>query len=90
MKNLLLALVFCSSCAGCPVNPTPTPDAAPHYSCVTACTRGLEMGCRWADSTPGGGECYDVCQNAQQFGLKWDLACRSKAASCAAVDNCQE
>jgi hypothetical protein len=88
VKRLLLALVFCSSCAGCPVTPTPSPDAAAHYSCVTVCQRGLEMGCKWADPTPGGAECYTVCQNSLEFGLRWDLQCRSMADSCAAIDAC--
>ena len=89
MRRLILALVFCCSCAGCPPTPTPTPDAAPHVSCVTVCQRGLEMGCRWADPTPNGTECYDVCANAMAFGLAWDLACRTNAQSCVAVDKCQ-
>ena len=91
MKRLILALVFCSSCAGCPPTPTPSPDAAAHYSCVTVCQRGTEMGCRWADATPAGTDCYSVCANAMTFarsGIGWDLACRSTAQTCAAVDKC--
>ena len=89
MKRLLLALVFCSSCAGCPVNPTPTPDASPHYSCVTVCEKGDAMGCRWAAKTPDGAPCVDACTNAMTFGIGWDLACRSTAPTCAAVAKCQ-
>ena len=89
MKRLLLALCLCSSCAGCPPTPTPARDAGPHYSCVTICQRGVEMGCKWSNPTPAGAECYDVCANAIEFGIGWDLSCRSTAQTCAAVDKCQ-
>ena len=88
MKRLILALVFCSSCAGCPPTPTPSPDAAAHYSCVTVCQRGEALGCKWAKPTPLGTPCADICSNAEAFGMRWDLACRTTAMSCAAVDAC--
>ena len=88
MRRLLLSLLFCCSCAGCPVNPTPSQDAAQHVSCVTVCQRGEVLGCKWAAPTPLGTPCADVCANAEAFGLRWDLACRTNAQTCAAVDSC--
>jgi len=94
MKRFLaiVALMFVATASNCGTSPqpvpTPTPDAAPHVSCVTVCQRGLEMGCKWADPTPNGAECYDVCANVMTFGLKWDLTCRTNAQSCADADKC--
>ena len=89
MSRLLLALLFCCSCAGCPVNPTPLPDAAPPPSCVTVCQRGAALGCTWAVATPAGASCVDMCANALAFGMPWDLACKTNAQTCAAVNLCQ-
>ena len=93
MKRLLLALCLCSSCAGCPVQPTPSSDATPppvvHYSCITVCEHAAGLGCRWADNTPDQAPCTEVCANAMAFGIGWDLACRTQAQTCVDVNKCQ-
>jgi hypothetical protein len=88
-----LAMFFVLLAFGCGTGPqpvpTPPPDAASPYSCVTVCQRGAAMGCSWVEMTPNGASCADVCNNALAFGLPWDLVCRSTAATCAAVSQCQ-
>ena len=86
---MFLALVIFGCGTGPQPVPTPAPDAASPYSCTTVCQRGAAMGCSWVAMTPNGATCADVCSNALAFGLPWDMACRSTAATCAAVDQCQ-
>lgn len=83
---------------GCP--PTPSPDPGPNpppqppqpppaASCSGACLHARELGCSWAQPTPKGATCETVC-NAAQALEPWNLACRSSAASCAAVEGCEK
>jgi len=100
--KLFVLFIFAATlmaCNGCQHNPAPTPtnvslgDAA--YSppdgpatCLDVCRAGQALGCTWAAPTAAGATCVDVCVNAQQI-APWDLGCRARAKSCAAVDACQ-
>lgn len=72
-------------CEGdCPKPPTGDP------SCETACTRARDLGCSWVKDTAEGGTCEAVCKNVQDSGIvKWNLACRTQATSCAEIDLCE-
>src|SRR6185437_1176232 len=87
-------------CQGCP-KPTPVPvtpisvgdaawDGSTPATCLDLCRRGQALGCAWANPTPAGANCVDVCVNNQNARIApWDLNCRARATSCAAVDQCQ-
>jgi uncharacterized protein len=99
---LAIAGGACSGCSHnptpAPTQPTNVTDAAPPpYSppdgpatCLDVCRNGQHLGCDWANNTSGGATCTDVCANAQSApGIPpWDLDCRARATSCAAVDRC--
>ena len=94
MKRLLafVVLAFVATASNCGTSPqpvpTPLPDASSPPSCVTVCQRGAALGCSWAVPTPNGADCPTVCANAQDFGLHWDLTCRTNAQTCAAASLC--
>jgi len=73
-------VVFCSSCAGCPVNPTPA------YDCSTVCAHGRELNCDWANWTPLS-NCITSCAEWRDT-FYYDLTCMSLAATCAAAEGC--
>lgn len=95
---LLLALLL----AGCPkplpgpVPPGPADAGAPAdgpATCERLCSDGRALGCDWAQPTPTGAPCEDVCRNATVGGpVAWDLACRvaglEGARGCLSVDLC--
>lgn len=80
----LAAIPLACSCAT--VTPTPTPGP---YTCQTYCARAVEMGCDFAQDTPGGAGCLAVCQNVQSKLIKWDLQCRSTAETCERINACE-
>ena len=67
---------------------TPIPTPPPLYTCATMCQHGTELVCPWAAPGPDLATCEEVCTNAVTV-VHWDLRCRSTAATCAAVDQCQ-
>ncbi len=91
----LLAFLVLASCPGCPPAPPPvTPDAsdaaAAPGTCAAVCQNGRRLGCPFAQPTPQGASCEEVCSNVQGTGIAtWDLGCRSAASSCAAIDACR-
>jgi hypothetical protein len=89
-----LAFLALASCPGCPPPAPPvTPDAkdaATPGTCGGVCANGRRLGCAFAQNTPQGASCEDVCNNLERSGVtSWDLSCRSVARSCAEVDQCQ-
>lgn len=85
----LLPIFLFSVCVACGPLPGPVdPPAVP--TCETACDRARVLNCAYAHPTAAGASCVEVCENVQTSGfLKWDLGCRSVAASCAAIDACE-
>jgi len=56
-------------------------------TCLDYCRRGQQLGCTWAADTDLGVPCSTVCSNNQTVGIApWDLDCRVRQSSCAAVD----
>lgn len=85
--RLLLLVLFVAACSAVPA-PHPRPE--PTVTCVDVCARGVELGCAFALPTEGGASCVEVCENVQSSGIiEWDLACRSAASSCEAIDLCE-
>lgn len=82
MKRVLLALAF-TACT--PINPTPPPAPA---NCVAVCAHGSELGCAWAQPTPNGVTCVQVCEDANTI-LPWSSACMASALTCAEADACR-
>jgi hypothetical protein len=80
---------------GCHIAPAPVTPVEPDpeqsaFDCASACARLRELGCPEAENTAGGATCEQVCDNVQSSGIvSWDLACRSRAPSCPAVDLCE-
>jgi hypothetical protein len=77
------------------VNPRDASDAAPAWNggpatCLDYCRRGAVLGCAWAQPTPAGASCVDVCDHYQKVSpAPWDLSCRTSKGSCGAMDGCQ-
>jgi hypothetical protein len=71
--------------SACATGPCPTgagvPCPDPAATCATACAKGLELGCEWAEPTPMDHPCVEVCQNAAET-VPWDVATLSKATAC--------
>jgi len=92
-----LGLIMLAALAGCPkpvpppVNPTPdAADAAPAVCTAAAdvcayCAHMRALRCPEGQATPKGASCEDVTTNVQSLDYaRMDLACRTKAGSCAA------
>lgn len=71
---------------GCRVDP-PRPPAPPAPSCETACARGRSLRCDWADTTPAGRTCEDVCRVLVEL-QPVDLACLSTVVTCDEESRC--
>lgn len=85
---LLLVLAGCPRPVPPPVPPGPADAAA--ASCASMCARLADLGCPAAKPTPEGASCEKVCQNVQDSGLiLWNLECRTRAPTCAAIDECE-
>jgi hypothetical protein len=91
MKNaaLILALVLgaCNLPPGpLPPDPTPYPD---DLTCVDACQRLRQLGCKEAAPTNDGATCEMVCENAQASPSPLPVACISRAITCPAAESCE-
>lgn len=84
----VLVLMLAAAMAGCrPPPPKPLPGA----TCGDVCRRLAELRCPGAGQTAEGATCIEVCESIIDSGLvPFDLACRSTAPSCEAMDRCEE
>ena len=98
--RLVVALLLAVACTPMPpqppLPPQPTPDPwdggddRSRGTCATACARALQLGCASAKPTAHGASCVEVCSNIMGSGvIRWNLPCRSAAASCVAADRCE-
>jgi hypothetical protein len=93
---VFLLVVGCNGCQHPQPGPvTPSADAAlwdgsTPATCLDLCRHGQDLGCTWAQPTPKGAPCVDVCVNNQAVQIAaWDLDCRVRKSSCAEVDRCR-
>lgn len=100
---LVAGIAGCPKPSPTPIPPTPpynppnpyssdsaVPDPARQYTCADVCKHGFDLNCPWAQPTPNGATCLDVCNNIQTSGvITWNLACKSTQPSCAAIDACK-
>lgn len=89
---IIVAGIICAIGAiGCPPKPPVPPDGgdAGAGTCEGVCQHLRALSCPGGEPTHEGATCEDVCQNIQDSGvIRWDLACRVHAPSCAAADAC--
>lgn len=99
--NRLTFICLIALLAGCPPDhvpdpvppppapaPVPTPPKPPRAAtCADACDNAAQLRCSFAEPTPHGTSCVEVCENAQTF-EHWDLECMRSAGSCSAWDDC--
>ena len=89
----LFILVGCLAIACPKPTPGPTPpaavDSASPADCASVCAHGFALGCPWAQPTPKGATCLDVCRATAGGLIVWDMRCRATAATCAAIDDCE-
>jgi len=95
---LMIALAIVAACS--PTPPPATTSSGPtsvsasastgtgSSGCSALCAHASALGCAWAKPTELGTTCESVCENRQTFPSPHDLACRTAASSCAAVDAC--
>lgn len=76
MKKLFVAAALLVSC----VTPGPVPPT-PTATCASVCAHGVELGCTWAEETPKGATCEEVCENASRV-VPWNLDCLAAATEC--------
>lgn len=88
MKALLVLAVALAACPPKPPPPEPLPKS---FSCADVCKREERLGCEAARPTAAGASCTEVCESVRESGVVfWDLGCRARAATCAAIDKCEE
>ncbi len=99
-----IVIVWALALLGCPKDPvTPVPDedggtiiidaadATVPATCAAWCDHAAKLSCAAAKKTPDGSPCTTVCDNIQKSGvIKWNLACRVKAKTCALADACEK
>lgn len=57
--------------------------------CKAACANGRALHCVFAESTPGGGSCEEVCHNSETSGYaSMHPACIAQAKTCERADDC--
>lgn len=84
---------YCKGSTQQPPQVVPT-DAGPYSppdgpaTCLDVCRNGQAHGCSWAQDTDAGATCVDVCANVQNGPAPWDLNCRARKTTCAAIDTC--
>lgn len=70
------------------VPPAPTPSGA--ATCEDVCIHGRQLGCGYANPTPRGATCVEVCVDVVAGGdFTLDLECRARAATCEAAESCE-
>jgi hypothetical protein len=80
------AVALMTACHVIPPAPTPTGAA----TCEDVCVRGRQLGCGYANPTPCGATCVEVCVDVVAGGdFSLDLECRARAASCDAAESCE-
>lgn len=70
-------LMMAATWAGC-IGPHPAPLTSNGPTCVDACARARQLGCRIAEPTPAGQSCEQICELA----ASWPLACMALAVDC--------
>lgn len=89
LKSIAIVLVALSF-AGCVHVPPPRPIDGT-ATCEDVCVRGRQLGCSYANPTPRGATCVEVCVDVVAGGdFTLDLECRARAATCAAAEACEE
>jgi hypothetical protein len=83
-----LAALFLVACG----NTSPVPPDAPSSSaavgdCAALCAQARALGCPAFSATPEGEPCERWCPRVAKFD-HWDLACKSAAKTCGAIDQC--
>lgn len=82
MKTIILMLTMAfTGCATTPCSVDAKPCPAPAATCATACANGAKHECGWANPTPAGHTCLEVCTNAAQT-VPWNVAGLTSAATC--------
>lgn len=80
MKKWIFALAL-SACYPQPVNPVP--DYFDAELCNQACDHGKVLECDFAEPTPNGVECSQVCIETELTGWsRWHPECVLKASTC--------
>jgi hypothetical protein len=88
VKKLFPLLFVALALVGCP-KPQPQPQhPETPVDCATACAAASDMHCSIGERTKGGGECIDVCRNADDNGFPWNVACMTSAKTCAVLESC--
>lgn len=94
MRSTIALFVLIVACCG-PIPPPkppdpPLPPPVENVDCGAVCERAATLSCEWAESTPDGATCVQVCQKIQDSGVvQWDLECRVQSESCAEMDACE-
>jgi hypothetical protein len=90
MKSSILFALFVLACASGP-NPPPSrklPDGS-NATCESACARLRKLACETSAPTEDGSTCEDVCRNSLATPYsRIDVACMTRAPSCAASEKC--
>ncbi len=86
-KHILIYVAALALACG-PVLPDP-PDPSKYVKgaqCDTACSHWQQLGCDFAEPTPAGVECVEVCE--MSIPDAWNLECMAAIESCEQVDSC--
>lgn len=76
-----ILLILLSACSHVP---PPPPEGS---TCQSACERAEQLQCPWSKGTPNGVSCIELCEHTRDV-FPYDLACMTKAMSCAEIDTC--
>ncbi len=61
------------------------------YTCNSYCANATALKCPFSKPTHHDAGCVEVCTNFQTSGIaSWNLSCRTRATSCAAIDACEK
>ena len=83
-----LLLLACDPKPLPPEPPPPILDAGRHATCADVCDRWAALGCSEGRVRT---RCVDACEavGAHPEIMIWNLDCRARVSSCAAIDRCE-
>lgn len=89
-RNILAVVLWGQVFLGCPKYPVPDPPPGPYpkgATCESACAHLQSLECAFAQPTPAGVQCTELCSESIP---PWNVDCMTAASECSEADGCPD